>query len=100
MRHLFLTILSAALAFPAFATGDNIAPNAKVEVSSEIEGYEGNKTIDGKGRLFDQGEWRSKGSVNFYGQIDYPWIKLDWEREESINEVLLYDRPSPDSHVA
>ena len=100
MRHLFLTILSAALAFPAFATGDNIAPSAKVEVSSEIEGYEGNKAIDGKGRLFDQGEWRSKGSVNFYGQIDYPWIKLNWEQEESINEVLLYDRPSPDSHVA
>ena len=100
MKKCLWIIVLVTWAASVGATGDNIARLANVKVSSAVGEQTGEKAIDGKIRLFNQGEWRSTGSVNFYGQIDYPWIELEWKQEEEINEVVLYDRPSLESHIA
>lgn len=38
--------------------------------------------------------------MTFWGQIDYPWIQLDWETPVCINKVILYDRPEKETHIA
>ncbi len=84
-----------------YATGDNIAPQAKVKASSVLnEMYGAEKAIDGNIRLYNMGEWRSASKVTFWGEIDYPWIELSWDNTKAIHQVLLYDRPDPDSHIA
>lgn len=101
MKNNLLLVILFFSCVSVFATGDNIAVQAKVKTSSCAgDNYAGIKVADGLIRVFDKGEWRSTGSVNFYGQIDYPWIELNWEHEEMVDEVVLYDRPSMDSHIA
>lgn len=100
MRKIICLILFALCTLPSFATSDNIAPLAIVKVSSHLPGCGMEKATDGKIRLYGQGEWRSTGCVNFYGQIDYPWIELSWREKETVSEVLLYDCPDMESHIA
>ena len=101
MRNKFYLLLLGLLCRTLiFATSDNIAPLANVKVSSSLNGYEKEYAIDSQIRVYRQGEWRSKSCVNFYGQIDYPWIELSWDKEETINEVILYDCPDEESHIA
>lgn len=100
MKKLLLSTLFVLLSFPLLATSDNIAPLATLQVSSQLSGYEMRNAIDGKVRIHGQGEWRSTGCVNFYGQIDYPWIELRWDKKETIHEVILYDCPDEESHIA
>lgn len=103
MKKITFLFLISLLGFGqmAYALGDNIAPMAQVTTSSSAESsYTGKQAVDSRVRIYDDGEWRSIGSVNFYGQIDYPWLELQWDETKAINEVLLYDRPSQQSHVA
>lgn len=100
MKKIFLSLFLILFAATVSATSDNIAPLAKLKVSSQIPGCEMEKAVDGKIRLHKQGEWRTTGSVNFYGQIDYPWIELRWNKKETVNEVILYDCPDEESHIA
>ena len=75
------------------ATPYNIAPLARASASSSIDaGHDAAKVIDGLIRVPGKGEWVSKSTETFWGQIDYPWIQLDWERPVNINKIILYDR--------
>jgi len=84
-----------------YAGPGNIAHNASVTASSEITG-KGNavNVVDGIIRIDGKGEWVSKSTVTFWGQIDYPWIQLKWRQPQSINKIILYDRVSSTSHNA
>lgn len=83
------------------ATPYNIAPKARASASSSVDaGRDASKAIDGVIRVLDKGEWVSKSTETFWGQIDYPWIQLDWERPVNINKIILYDRPVMESHIA
>jgi predicted alpha-1,2-mannosidase len=84
-----------------YAGPGNIAHNASVTASSEITG-KGNAVhvVDGIIRIDGKGEWVSKSTVTFWGQIDYPWIQLKWRQPQSINKIILYDRVSSTSHNA
>ena len=35
-----------------------------------------------------------------WGYVRFPWIQLDWEQPQSINKIILYDRPSASEHIA
>ena len=38
--------------------------------------------------------------VSFYGSIDYPRIKLEWDTPRNINRIHLYYKPSQQIHTA
>ena len=70
----------------------NVARSAKVEVSSTHPGYDARGAIDGRigGYPGDTGqEWASRG------QQQGAWIKLAWDRPQTIRRVQLFDRPNP-----
>lgn len=88
----FLTLFSLGA---MYASPYNIAPQSRVSASSVLnESYDAACVIDQVIRIADKGEWASKSGMTFWGQIDYPWIQLDWEEPVTINKVVLYDRPA------
>jgi len=94
---LLLTFYSNAL----FAGPGSIANKATVTASSELnEKSKAGNVVDGIIRTDGIGEWVSKSSVTFWGQIDYPWIRLDWNMPQTINKIILYDRVTKAAHNA
>ena len=94
----FLLLLSSQL---VYAGPGSIANKASVTASSEIaEKGKAAYVVDGIIRTNGKGEWVSKSTVTFWGYIDYPWIQLDWEKPQSINKIILYDRAATTAHNA
>lgn len=84
----------------AYAGPGSIASKARITASSETTNGKATSLIDNVIRTEGKGEWVSKSTVTFWGQIDYPWIQLDWDKPQAINQIILYDRVSPKSHNA
>jgi len=83
------------------ATPDNIAPNAVVTSSTNLDGkHQGANIVDGIIGVDGVGEWACEGETVFWGYIRYPWIQLTWDEEQNIDRVLLFDRPSLLEHTA
>lgn len=99
LRSIFLIGASAAVWLSAAAT-TNIAPLAKATASSCAPGHSASEINDGIVRIEDKGEWVSDVRETFWGEIDFPWVRLDWEKPVAVDRVLLYDRVVPDSHTA
>ena len=78
----------------------NVAPQAKVSASSFIEGHEPCGVNDGKARIKGSGDWLSDAKEMFWGETDYPWVRLDWERPIEIDKVVIYDQISNGSNAA
>jgi len=87
---------------PAVDAGPhNVARLAKATASSSAgANYDPAKVIDGAIRILDQGQWRSNSGMTFWGQINYPWVQLDWDSPQDIDTVVLYDRPDERAHIA
>lgn len=56
--------------------------------------------VDGRIRIKNDGEWVSSSGMTFWGQIDYPWIQLDWDKPVTVDKVIIYDRPELNVHAA
>jgi len=84
----------------AYAGPGSIARNATITASSETPNGAAANIIDGISRIDGQGEWISKSTVTFWGEIDYPWIQLTWQQPQTINKIILFDRPAKTSHNA
>lgn len=97
-------ILSVLIIFAnwptAFASTFNVAPKAVASASSTADGYNASAVNDGVARINGKGEWASAVKEFFWGEIDFPWVRLDWEKPVAIDRILLYDRLSPTSHTA
>lgn len=79
----------------------NIAASAKVTASSSRDAdSDAGKATDGKIRVKNAGEWVSGRGMTFWGQIDYPWIQLDWNNLVAVNKVIIYDHPEINCHIA
>lgn len=99
--HILLLICLTAAPAVAKAGTDNIAVKAKVTVSDSLsEQYGAQNLIDGKIGYDGSGEWACKGAVAPWGIMHMPWARLDWDQEVSINRIVLYDRVTPDEHLA
>lgn len=98
-KTIFSVILLCCISF-LNATTYNIAPEAVGTASSFVENYPASHALDGKARINGQNEWRSQSTQTFWGQINYPWLELRWKEKRDISRIILYDRPTPDSHVA
>ena len=46
------------------------------------------------------GEWASNSRITFWGQIDFPWIELKWDESRAISKIVIFDRPSLETHLA
>jgi hypothetical protein len=81
---------------PVTSTGEhrvrNIAPMAVVTVSSQdsARGQTGEGVADGRP---DTSEWSTAG------EGAGAWITLTWERQATVTEIDLYDRPDPQENV-
>jgi len=83
------------------AASYNIAPQARASASSSLSAKtDASKVIDQVIRIPEMGEWVSTSSMTFWGEIDYPWIQLDWDAPVCINKVILYDRAGKEAHTA
>nr|WP_293299926.1 GH92 family glycosyl hydrolase [Allomuricauda sp.] len=79
---------------------ENIAKQATVRVSSQLEGNEASNLIDGLIRLDGQGEWACIGERKAWGANTLPWLQMDWDGPRSINSIVIYDRPGLEEHTA
>lgn len=90
----FTVITLSASAIP------NIAPLAKATASSCAQGSLPSGVNDGVTRIEGKGEWVSDVRETFWGEIDFPWVRLDWEKPVKLDRLLLFDRVSETSHTA
>lgn len=66
----------------------NLSRKAHITASSEYSStYKALNITDGLLGQWDEGEWASSGEQT-------PWIKLSWDNMQTINTVILYDRPN------
>ena len=80
---------------------DNIAHLAKVTAVSYVSDENNpQKVTDGLIHIPGKGEWISNSGMTFWGYINYPWIRLDWDIPVIINKVIIYDTPSEKTHIA
>lgn len=98
------TIIAGALSMLLYtmavnAMPYNIAPEATVTASSyRGDGVPSNVT-DGMSRIMNKYEWVSDAEMPYWQQMQFPWIRLDWNEERYVDRVVLYDRPALDSHT-
>ena len=96
-----LVLFLALLSLQSLAGTDNIALQARVSASSSLNTlYKANNVKDGIIGVADKGEWACEGVTTDWGYIRFPWIQLDWSQPQSIDKILLFDRPSKDEHIA
>ena len=99
-RILTFLIISSVSNF-AFATTDNIAPQAKVEVSTILDqNFSGQKAVDGIIGVDGMGEWACEGILTSCGDMRFPWIQLTWNQPQIINRIVLYDRANTYDNIA
>lgn len=102
MKKLRLSVFFVALlsVCAMYASPYNIAPQSRVSASSVLDdSHKAENVTDRLIRTAGKGEWASKSRETFWGEIDYPWIQLDWDRDVCINQVVLYDRPDEHTHT-
>lgn len=79
----------------AYAGPDNIAPLAKITVSTEARpSLAGRFVNDGIIGVDGKGEWACEASTASWGYIRLPWVQLDWNMPQWINKIVLFDRAS------
>jgi len=79
----------------------NIAPQARATASASADSdHDSSNAIDGIIHIPNQGQWASGSGMTFWGQINYPWLQLDWDAAWTINRIVLYDRPDEGTHIA
>ncbi|MFT3682182.1 MAG: GH92 family glycosyl hydrolase [Ferruginibacter sp.] len=97
----FIFIFTIITCNQLFAGPNNIAPSAKVTVSSTAgSAYDGKNVTDGLIGIDGMGEWACEGDTTDWGYIRYPWIQLEWNQPQLVNKVVLYDRPSLRHNIA
>jgi putative alpha-1,2-mannosidase len=75
---------------------ENLAPLAAVDGP----GQHPEAAVDGVRQRDGSGEWVGESPNTWYGWITYPKLELRWKTPQTINKVVLYDRPTLDEHMA
>lgn len=97
-----LTIISVlvSLCCHGSVTTMNVAPKAHVSASSFTAGHSPSGINDGMARVVGKGDWLSEAKETFWGEIDFPWIRLDWDSPIDVDKVVIYDQISSEAHTA
>jgi predicted alpha-1,2-mannosidase len=100
-KTVLISFVLSVLFCSAYAGPDNIALQAKVTASSTLsDEYAPANLVDNNIHMKQYGEWASKSKITFWGEIDFPWVKLEWEKTRTINKIVLFDRPELDTHLS
>lgn len=92
--RIFMFAICLAFANVCMAGPRNIAPQAKITVSTEARpATAGNFVADGIIGVDEKGEWACEGK-GAPGNIRLPWIQFDWDTPQWIDKIVLFDRPS------
>ncbi|WP_353125190.1 GH92 family glycosyl hydrolase [Parapedobacter pyrenivorans] len=101
MNRILLIAIALLCTIAAAAGPHNIAQTANVTSSGYKDGNSHPENIiDGKIKIFNKHEWASDAIMPYWEQLPFPWIKLEWDVEQKISKIILYDRPDLDSHIA
>jgi predicted alpha-1,2-mannosidase len=101
LKNFLLVICFAVPGSYATAGTDNIAPSATISASTILHpGFAANNVKDGVIGISNIGEWACQGDTTDWGYVRFPWIQLDWAQPQSINRIVLYDRPAYNEHIA
>lgn len=73
------------------ASPENIAPKAKIAVSSTHKDYNAMGAVDGRVGGYP-GDTAEEWATN--GEAQGAWIKLTWDQAQTIRRVWLFDRPN------
>ena len=83
------------------AQENNISKNAAITASSYLnENMVPQNISDGIIGVDNQGEWACKGERTSWGYIELPWIRMEWEKPQTINRIVIYDRASEKEYIA
>ena len=102
-----MIIIFAIVAFTAISTAqvtkeENLARTAYISVTDGEDAgpsYQPNHLIDGIKGVDGQGEWAIKTHIYFWGDRDYPTIKMSWDKVQTIGKLVFYDRPALNQHI-
>ena len=82
-KTVLISFVLIVLFCSAYAGPDNIAPLAKVTASSMLsDEYDPANVVDDNIHIEQYGEWASKSGITFWGEIDFPWVELKWEKQD------------------
>jgi len=76
--------------------GENLAPLATLSGP----GKHLSAAVDGIKETHGAGEWIGGSPNAWYGWIKYPSIELKWDSPQTINRLVVYDRPTLAEHMA
>jgi len=89
------------LSLIAHAGPGNIAPSATITASTSLnKNFNARNLTDGIIGINGIGEWACERIITDWGYIRFPWIQLDWNQEQLINRIVLFDRASANEHIA
>ena len=84
-----------AITFSLSAHDRNVAKDAVISASSSLNSETTpEKLADGIIGVKDFGEWVCEGVLTSWGYIELPWVKMEWDKPQQVNRIILYDRPS------
>jgi predicted alpha-1,2-mannosidase len=79
----------------------SLLTQAKVTTSTTLSGkYSPKNATDGIIGVPGKGQWACEGKTTDWGYVRFPWLQLEWEKPQSINKIILYDRPELNEHIA
>lgn len=100
-QRLWQVVFLLLLSLSSYAGPDNIAPSATITASTNLnQHFSAANVADGFIGIEGKGEWACEGITTSWGYLRFPWIQLSWSEPQVINKVILYDRPSPEEHIA
>jgi putative alpha-1,2-mannosidase len=75
---------------------ENLALHATATGSGKHHGA----AMDGVKQQAGRGEWIGGSPNAWYGWINYPKLELKWNTAQTVNKVVIYDRPCAEEHMA
>ena len=101
MKKFVSLFIALLLTTSLVASTYNVAPQARITASSQLdEAHAAKNVTDSRIRIAGQGEWRSNVKMMFWGEIDFPWIQLNWDEEQELQAVTLYSTAGSGSRCA
>lgn len=86
---------------PGHTTPYNLALKAKITASTSLNADTSpEKAADGIIAVDGLGEWACKGDTADWGYIRFPWLTFTWNEPQTIDRILLFDRPNLKDHWA
>ena len=81
-----------AITFSLSAHNRNVAKDAEITVSSFLNADKSPENlVDGIIGVHNLGEWACKGERTSWGYIELPWIRMEWEKPQTVNRIVIYD---------